>query len=100
MDAQQKFENAQQHYNQLVLMTEAVTDQVRKNNLLTVVNTIKDLIWIINQQSCYISAQMTVRTFDVRLSELEEENAHLKRLCNEYGVPLQDRFRKGVYTFY
>lgn len=95
-----QFEQLQDYFNQITNQAENVTDPARQASLYELSKHLKNAITIINRQSCYISSIMTVRKMDGVRQDLEEENSRLKQLCIEHGVHLQDRFRKGVYTFY
>lgn len=95
-----QFKELQDYFNQVTDQAENITDPTRQASLYELSKHLKNAITIINRQSCYISSIMTVRKIDAVRQDLEEENSRLKQLCVEHGVPLQDRFRKGVYTFY
>jgi hypothetical protein len=94
-----QFKELQDYLENVTNQAENITDPTRQASIYELSKHLRNAITIINRQSCYISSIMTVRKMDDIRQDLEQENMRLKQLCTEHGVPLQDRFRKGVYTF-
>jgi len=90
----------QEYYNQIIEQAEQINDPTRQALLYELSKHLKNAISIINRQSCYISSIMTIRTIDAVRQDLEQENAKLRQLLFEHGIPIQTRFTKGTYKFY